>query len=120
MVSKFIGTWKNDINKTIFTITDGIFTQSYYDNPKLFFFKGTWIAHNATKFPAQDENRIILNYTHESTDGTPEPDKMPPVEKEYKKWFFEYSQNNTLILILEGYEDVYGKSELDIYNKEDL
>jgi len=109
MPSKFTGTWINEINKAIFTITDGQFVQSYTDKPNLFFYKGTWI-------PA-GENKIILTYTNESKEGAATPENMPPVAKDYKKWFFELLTDDKLKLIAEGYEDIYGNSELDFYNR---
>jgi len=110
MPSKFNGTWKNDINKAIFIITDGQFTQSYKDKPGLIFYKGTWIPGG--------ENKIIITYTHESKEGAAKPDDMPPVASGYKKWFFEIITDDKLKLIAEGYEEIYGNSELDFYTKE--
>jgi len=107
MPSKFTGTWINDINRAIFTIKDGQFTQSYKHKPGLYFYKGTWIPDG--------ENKIILTYTHESKDGVPMPENMPPVAKDYKKWFFEVITDDKIKLIAEGYEDIYGNSELDFY-----
>jgi len=107
MPSKFIGTWKNDINKAIFTISDGLFAQRYYTSPDLFFFKGTWVSDG--------ENRIILTYTHESKEGVSAPENMPPVAKDYKNWFFEVLTNGKIKLVAEGYENIYGNSELDFY-----
>jgi len=110
MQSNFIGTWKNKINKAIFTITDGQFVQSYIHKQGSYFYKGTWIPDG--------ENKIILMYTHESKEGTAAPDNMPPITKDYKKWFFEVMTDDKLKLIAEGLENIYGDSELDIYNRE--
>jgi len=113
MAFNFIGTWKNDIKKIIFTISNGIFLQSYYDNPNLIFFKGTWVYNG--------DNKIILTYTHESKDGVTSLENMSLVKKEYTKWIIETLSSNTIKIIPEGYENAYNDSEtevLDIYTKE--
>ena len=42
---------------------------------------------------------------------------MPPVTKDYKKWFFEVITNDTMKLIAEGLENISGNSELDLYSR---
>ena len=74
-------------------------------------FTGTWIP--------EGENKIILTYTHENEEGAAAPDDMPPVTKDYKKWFFEVITDDKLKLIAEGLEEIYGNSELDFYTKDD-
>jgi len=109
MPSKFTGTWINEINRAIFTITDGQFVQSYKHKPGLYFYKGTWIPDG--------ENKIILTYTHENEEGAAAPENMPPITKDYKNWFFEIITNDTMKLIAEGLENIYGNSELDSYSR---
>ena len=109
MPSKFTGTWINEINRAIFTITDGQFVQSYKHKPGLFFYKGTWIPDGG--------NKIIITYTHESKEGASAPGDMPTVTSDYKKWFFEVITNDTMKLIAEGLENISGNSELDLYSR---